>query len=49
MENLIKSNSLTDIGKLFNVTSNAIKKRCKKLGIELKPYYYWKNKLYCHT
>lgn len=28
---------MTEIGKMFGVSDNAVKKRCRKLGIELKP------------
>lgn len=37
LESLIKEYPLTEIGKLFGVSDNAIRKRCKKFGIELKP------------
>lgn len=33
LEELIKSNSMIKVGKMFGVSDNAIKKRCKKLGI----------------
>lgn len=36
LENLIKEYPLTEIGKMFGVSDNAIRKRCKKLGIEMK-------------
>ena len=33
---------MTEIGKIFGVTDNAIRKRCKKFEIELKPMLgYW--------
>jgi hypothetical protein len=35
LEKLIKEKPYEQIGKMFNVTGNAIKKRCKILGIEL--------------
>lgn len=35
LEILIKEKPLTQIGKMFNVSDNAIRKRCKKLGIQL--------------
>ena len=42
LESLIKEKPMTEIGKMFGVSDNAIKKRCKKLGIELKPMRgYW--------
>jgi hypothetical protein len=44
LEQLVKTNSLTSIGKMFNVSGNAIKKRCKKLGINLEKYY-WQNNI----
>lgn len=37
LETLIKENPMTTIGKMFGVSDNAVKKRCEKLGIELKP------------
>lgn len=37
LEKLISEYPLTEIGKMFGVSDNAIRKRCKKLGIELKP------------
>ena len=36
LEKLIKEKSFTEIGKMFGVTDNTIRKRCKKLGIEYK-------------
>lgn len=42
LESLIKEKPMTEIGKQFGVSDNAIKKRCKKLGIELKDMRgYW--------
>jgi len=35
--NLIENNSYSDIGKMFGVSDNSIRKRAKKLGIILKP------------
>jgi uncharacterized protein YktA (UPF0223 family) len=35
LEKLILNTPLTKIGKMFNVTDNAIKKRCKKLNINI--------------
>lgn len=35
--NLVAEKPLTELGKMFGVSDNAIKKRCAKLGIELKP------------
>lgn len=37
LESLIKEKPMVEIGKMFGVSDNAVKKRCKKLGIELKP------------
>lgn len=37
LEILVKEKPMTEIGKMFGVSDNAVKKRCKKLGIELKP------------
>lgn len=34
---LVREKPMTEIGKMFGVSDNAIRKRCKKLGIELKP------------
>jgi len=36
LEKLIKELPMTKIGKLFNVSDNSIRKRCKKLGIDFK-------------
>ena len=36
LEELVKTHSMTKIGKLYNVSSNAIKNRCIKLNIEYK-------------
>lgn len=42
LEELIKNKPMTEVGRIFGVTDNAIKKRCRKLGIELKPMRgYW--------
>ena len=42
LESLIKEKPMTEIGKQFGVSDSAIKKRCKKLGIELKDMRgYW--------
>jgi hypothetical protein len=35
LETLVKEKPMTLIGKIFGVSDNAVKKRCKKLGIEL--------------
>lgn len=37
LENLIKNNTYTYVGDMFGVSNNAIKKRCKSLGIYLPP------------
>ena len=37
LENLIKQYPITKIGKIFGVSGNAIKKRCEKLEINLRP------------
>ena len=46
LEQLVKTKPMTEIGKMFSVSDNAVKQRCKKLGIELKPMrgYWMKNK-----
>jgi hypothetical protein len=36
LEELVKNNPMTSIGKMFGVSNNAIKKRCIKLGIDYK-------------
>ena len=36
LEKLVLEKPMTEIGKMFGVSDNAIKKRCKKLGIQLK-------------
>jgi hypothetical protein len=41
LQKLVDTLPLTKIGKLFNVSDSAIKKRCKKLGIPLKGRGYW--------
>ena len=42
LEVLIKEKPMTEIGKQFGVSGGAVKKRCKKLGIELKDMRgYW--------
>lgn len=42
LEKLVKEKPMTEIGKMFGVSSNSIKKRCKRLGIELKDMRgYW--------
>ena len=42
LESLIKEKPMTEIGKQFGVSDSAVKKRCKKLGIELKDMRgYW--------
>lgn len=47
LEKLVNEKPMTEIGKMFGVSDNAVKKRCKKLGIELKPMLgYWTKKKY---
>ena len=42
LEQLIKEKPRTEIGKMFGVTDNTVKKRCQRLGIELTPMRgYW--------
>lgn len=42
LEVLIKEKPMSEIGKMFGVSDNAVKKRCKSLGVELKPMRgYW--------
>lgn len=42
LEKLVSENPMTEIGKIFGVSDNAIRKRCKKLGIVLeKRAGYW--------
>lgn len=42
LEQLIKELPMTEIGKMFGVSDTAIKKRCRKYEIELKPMRgYW--------
>lgn len=36
LENLVSQYPMTQIGKMFGVSDNAIRKRCKTLGIDLK-------------
>lgn len=36
LENLIKNNSLLQVGRMFNVSDNTIRKRCKLLNINFK-------------
>jgi len=36
LEILVKEKPMTEIGKMFGVSDNAVKKRCIKLGVELK-------------
>jgi predicted transcriptional regulator len=44
LEKLIKEKSMTELGKMYNVSSNAIKKRCVKYGIKIEKYYWQNNK-----
>lgn len=37
LEQLVASNTYTAVGRLFGVSDNAIKKRCRQLGIKLLP------------
>jgi Zn finger protein HypA/HybF involved in hydrogenase expression len=47
LELLVKEKPMTEIGKMFGVSDNAVKKRCQKLGIELKPMRgHWMKKKY---
>ena len=39
LENLIKEKPMIEIGRMFGVSDTAVKKRCKKLGIEL--FHLW--------
>ena len=41
LTNLVWKNPLSQLAKILNVSDNAIKKRCKKLNIQLPPYGYW--------
>lgn len=42
LEALIKQMPMTEIVKMFGVSDNAVKKRCKRLGVELKSMRgYW--------
>lgn len=42
LESLIKEKPMTEIGKMYGVSDNAVKKRCKFFGIELKSMRgYW--------
>jgi len=43
LESLIKEKSMSEIGRMFGVSSNSIKKRCKKLNIQIEKYF-WQNK-----
>jgi len=44
LEKLIKEKSMTELGKIYNVSSNAIKKRCVRYGIKIEKYYWQNNK-----
>ena len=44
LERLVKEKSMTELGKIYNVSSNAIKKRCKKYEIKLEKYFWQNNK-----
>lgn len=47
LEQLVKEKPMTQIGKMYGVSDNAVKQRCKKLGIELKPMRgHWMKKKY---
>jgi hypothetical protein len=37
LEALIKEKPMTEIGKIFGISDNGVRKRCKTFGIELKP------------
>jgi len=46
LETLVKEKPLTEIGKIFGVSDNAIRKRCRSYGIDLKlvsPFSHSKN------
>lgn len=45
LEILIKQKPMTEIGRMFGVSDNAVKKRCKILGIELRDMRGYWNKL----
>ena len=37
LESLVKEKPMTEIGKMFGVSDNAVKKRCRRLEINMKP------------
>lgn len=37
LEILIREKPMTEIGKIFGVSDNAVKKRARKLGIDMEP------------
>lgn len=41
LETLVAQMSLTEVGRRLGITDNAVRKRCKKHGIELKPQGHW--------
>jgi 5-methylcytosine-specific restriction endonuclease McrA len=45
LEKLVKEYPLTTLGKMYGVSDNAIKKRCKRLGIVLEKGRMWKTSL----
>jgi hypothetical protein len=46
LEILVNNNPVISVAKKFNVSGNAIKKRCKLLNIPVHPRGYWTKKLY---
>ena len=46
LENLIRKNPMTTVGKMLGVSDNAIRARCRKLGIELKSGLWGSNSLH---
>jgi 5-methylcytosine-specific restriction endonuclease McrA len=45
LEKLVQEMPLTQIGKKFGVTDNAIRRRCKKMGIEIPKRKVWESSL----
>jgi very-short-patch-repair endonuclease len=44
LEKLVKEKSMSEIGRMYNVSSTAISKRCKKYNIILEKYF-WQNNI----